>query len=108
MTIWQAPAKPEKHIYEYAVHPDATRYEFRSVFSTDAGYWLAEEAAEDFFHKHEGWDCEWPLAFLVYSNGAHLGTWSVDMESRPAFSALQIDLAPASEICIQTSDKATA
>ena len=57
MNNWTTPPKTDKRVYEYGIYPDEERYEFRSVFTTDSTYWLAEEAAEDFFHNHDGWDC---------------------------------------------------
>jgi hypothetical protein len=90
MTNWTSPPKPEKRVYEYTVHPYEDRYEFRSSFSPSAAHWLAEEAAEDFFSEHDGWECAWPLAFRVFDGDVDLGLWSVDMESRPHFMATEL------------------
>lgn len=87
---WSPPPKPTKRVYEYAVHPHDERYEFSSVFTTDAVYWLAEDAAEDFFNEHDGWDSSWPLTFRIFSDGFDLGFWSVDVERVPQFSATRL------------------
>lgn len=84
---WTPPPRPSGNFYEYSVEPHDERYAFESKFTPDSKHWLAEDAAEDFFHNHDGWECKWPMVFNVYDDDKHLGRYSVDVEHQPHFSA---------------------
>lgn len=54
----------------------------------DWGY-IAEECAEDYYHNHDGWECEWPQTVYLRETeeGPIVEVFSVDMEAVPQFSA---------------------
>ena len=49
----------------------------------------AEKCAENFWYEHAGWECSWPLTFLLKEteDGTVVGTYSVDREYSPSFYA---------------------
>lgn len=93
MRNWKTIRQPIGREYEYSVFGEDERYAFRSHFMTDSGSWLAEDAADDFFHRHDGWDASWPIEFKLYDGDRCLGAFSVDVEQRPHFSAIQSEAA---------------
>ena len=77
-------------ILEYTIpsHMDPDdKYEFESNSIFDGG--KAVDAAENFWDNHDGWECSWPLDFVIYQDGEEKGTFSVEVESSPTFSAIQ-------------------
>lgn len=90
---WTAPPRHNGNFYEYSVEPHGDRYSFESKFTPDSDGWLAEDAAEDFFHEHDGWKSKWPLVFNIYDDGRHLGRYSVDVENQPHFYAARLEVA---------------
>lgn len=50
----------------------------------------AEEAAEDYHDNHDGWEANWPLTIKIADSESHLGTFEVDREARPYFSAREL------------------
>ncbi|TGQ19272.1 hypothetical protein [Mesorhizobium sp. M00.F.Ca.ET.217.01.1.1] len=78
-----------KHTYEYTFDKEEERYEFDSNFVPDS-HWVFEDAAEDFYHNHDGWECGWPIRFDVYHGDRWLGTKEVHMEMEPRFRAFDI------------------
>lgn len=91
VVTWAAPTRPNGNFYEYSVEPYDDRYSFESKFTADSKHWLAEDAAEEFFHEHDGWESKWPLVFNVYDDDRHLGRYSVDVEHQPHFSATRME-----------------
>jgi len=78
----------EKFVYTYSVDGIDDKFEFKSNGASDretGRSWLSEEAAEDFFHNHGGWECRWPIVFHLYEDKAFLGAFSVGVESQPHF-----------------------
>jgi len=62
------------------------------VFTDELDYtWAAEAAAENYWYHHDGWDCSWPLIFVLHrtEDGPELGRFFVDVEARPSFSAMR-------------------
>jgi hypothetical protein len=48
----------------------------------------AKECAEHFWNEHDGEDHGWPLKFVILGEGdVELGTYEVDVETAPRFSA---------------------
>jgi hypothetical protein len=48
----------------------------------------AEECADHFWHECGGEDGEWPLTFIILGEGnEELGTYGVDVDTAPRFSA---------------------
>jgi hypothetical protein len=54
---------------------------------------LAKECAEDFWDHHDGWESNWPMTFKLFdANKNELGTYIVDMEAEPTFSAKKMEV----------------
>ena len=51
---------------------------------------LAEEAAEDHFDNHDGWESDWPLEIEVFKDKVSLGKFSVELERNPCFYAVEV------------------
>lgn len=48
---------------------------------------LAQEAAEDYWENHDGWESRWPLNIELFVDGGSVGVFEVVMEMEPTFSA---------------------
>lgn len=48
---------------------------------------LAQEAAEDYWENHDGWESHWPLNIELFADGNSVGMFEVVMEMEPTFSA---------------------
>ncbi|HGY3930753.1 TPA: hypothetical protein ACNVXV_002074 [Citrobacter koseri] len=48
---------------------------------------LAQEAAEDYWENHDGWESRWPLNIELFADGSSVGMFEVVMETEPTFSA---------------------
>lgn len=75
-------------VYQYQVENDDERYDFKSNFMSDSEMgreWIAQDAGEDFYNNHDGWEAEWPLELSLYDNGQFLGCFKVELESVPQF-----------------------
>ena len=83
-----------KTTYKYEIENDGERYEFDHNGASDwetGRVWIAEAAAEDFFHNHDGWEASWPIEFSIFEAGdKFLGTFSVDCKAVPQFLAHRI------------------
>jgi hypothetical protein len=80
----------EKYDYTYTAHDyeDAQEFELRTIWEPDQVEEVAEEAAEDYFHNHDGWESSWPRPITIFRDGKKLRTVSVDMEAVPKFFAV--------------------
>ena len=59
--------------------------------ATSGLLWAAEDAAEDHHTNHDGWECSWPLAFVILDDELNeLGRFSVDREMLPQFHATKL------------------
>ena len=73
---------PEDYCFE-----DAFQIESQWDHEEDAG-WIAEEAAADFHSEHDGWESSWPLKLVLWlPDGTEIGTFTVEREFDPVFSA---------------------
>lgn len=77
-----------KNTYEYAIENEEDKYTFESAL--DNSSWVAEDAAEDFYNNHDGWEATWPIEFSIFSGEKFVGTFSVDCEAVPHFMAYPI------------------
>ena len=87
---WKTVRTPAKRTFHYEVENDGTRFEFTSNYMPDTetgSRWIAEEAAQDFFHNHDGWEAIWPVEFTLFNDGQRLGCFTVDVEPQPIFHA---------------------
>lgn len=49
---------------------------------------VAEEASEDFFDNHDGWETTWPVTLYIWNDkGEYLGASVVNVEYSPSFYA---------------------
>lgn len=77
--------------YFYTVDDMYGPYEFKSVWDHISNpEWLAEDAAEDFFHGHDGWEHKWPLKFTIQNGYIKPIVFEIDMEPVPSFDARKI------------------
>ena len=80
-----------RRIYEYQYGTCDTGstpyYELRCIWGPDDLEYLAEEAAEDYFNNHDGWESSWPLTFTIFQDEKKIGQIVVDMETVPRFHA---------------------
>jgi hypothetical protein len=53
---------------------------------------VADLAAENFFHFHDGWDSCWPLTFILYhtETGPEFGRYSIALDFQPYFHATHL------------------
>lgn len=82
-----------KNTYEYAIENEEERYEFKTVFVSDSETgrnWIAQDAAEDFYNNHDGWEASWPIDFSIFSGEKFVGSFSVHCEAVPQFSAYRV------------------
>ena len=74
--------------YKYQVGRDDLQFAFDIKSSNDDVEEIAQEAADDFFSNHDGWEHSWPSDFYIYGeDGLLLGACKVEMEMTPYFSA---------------------
>lgn len=53
---------------------------------------IAEEAAKDCFHNHDGWEISWPQVVALHDgeNGPEIARFTVEMEAEPVFYAAPV------------------
>ena len=78
----------EKYLYRQDNWDDL--HELECIWDSDSGARIAEEAAEDHFINHDGWESSWPVNFEIFDlENNTLGVYSVELENRPTFSAVR-------------------
>ena len=55
--------------------------------SIDDAQSLSEEAAEDFYNNHDGWECDWPIEFKILIGDELSKSIKVELDNCPVFSA---------------------
>ena len=82
--------------YKYQINSevfDDGAFELESPWSNEhaedaAAELIAEDAAEDYYGNHEGYEESWPCVISVFTeSGRLLGTFTVEIELSPVFSA---------------------
>lgn len=48
---------------------------------------MVQDAAEDYWENHDGWEDYWPLNIELFVDGKSVGLFEVVMEMEPTFSA---------------------
>lgn len=48
---------------------------------------MVQDAAEDYWDNHDGWEDCWPLNIELFVDGSSVGAFEVVMEIEPTFSA---------------------
>ena len=73
-------------------YPRKVQQEFYGLEYTDDLNFIAKEAANDWHYNHDGWEhSSWPVEFkLCDEKEKVLGTFSVDRDVEPVFSARKI------------------
>ena len=61
-------------------------YKFDSPF--DSPKWDATYAADDFYNRHGGWECDWPITFTIVYYDGHEVDVTVEREYSPTFRAI--------------------
>ena len=91
--------KEEKMKYHYAVDEETKKdlslgdynytYEIESCWDEgDEVEYVAQDAAEEYHNDHDGWESSWPCDFTIWNeSGKNLGTFTVEREFDPTFSA---------------------
>lgn len=78
----------EKYEYQYIIEDGDDEFTtFRSNWVGIYPEYIATDAAECEFYDHDGWEHSWPIPFSIFKDKVYLGTFEVDMEPTPAFSA---------------------
>jgi hypothetical protein len=80
------------HEYRYSTDDDTFEqaYKFKSSWSIASPEYVAEDAAEHHY-KDGGWEDTWPIDITIWlEDGTLLGTFTVDMEYEPRFSARRV------------------
>lgn len=74
--------------YSYTVLGETYDFTSRLIHS---GEGLSAEAASDFHSNHDGWECSWPLEFVILrEDGSEVGRYLVERESEPVFYASRV------------------
>ena len=68
------------------------RYHIRTSRKYGENYeGFAQDAAQDYYDCHDGWEASWPLEIKVYSDGEFVGTFDAEMEMQPTFLVSERD-----------------
>jgi hypothetical protein len=62
-------------------------HEFDSDWGPDHGDWIAEDAAQDHYHEHDGWESSWPVKFSIVFDDGRIETYEIELDHEPSFSA---------------------
>jgi len=77
--------------YKYYIknlgYEESDAYDFSCKWDPSDLSYIAEDIAKDFFDKHDGWECSWPLIFTILHDDEVLGDMEVRMEMEPVFYA---------------------
>ena len=77
------------HYYHIVGDSDADVFPLDTTLTDSAD--IAEEAAQDLFDKHDGWECAWPQDFVILTaHRRELGRHRVDRQDEPTFHARAI------------------
>ena len=71
---------------------DGDELEFETIWDKEKVEWIAQDAAKHFHEYHDGVESDWPLDFEIYIDDESCGTFKVEREWRPEFSATQLDI----------------
>lgn len=77
-------------LVEYTIGDDGCHYEMTTKWGKSNPEYIVEDCAEDFYHNRDGWDSSWPVDITVYINRESIGTFEVECDFEPTFSATKI------------------
>ena len=70
-------------------------YKLESNWGLECPDYIAEDAADNYHSCHDGWENSWPLDISVFKeDGTLIGTFEVERETVPSFSASEKKRAP--------------
>jgi hypothetical protein len=75
--------------YRCLADGDESFCEFETT-EDDFDIFMAQEAAQDYWDNHDGWEASWPLEFSLHETegGAEVARFAVQMEAEPVFYAV--------------------
>lgn len=83
--------------YTYAVATKAGTFMISSPWPPARARYVAEEAAEQYYREHDGWDDEWPITISIFEAGSDepVGRFEIDIEMVPSFFSTEVEELPA-------------
>ena len=86
----------DKNTYWYCIPADCPESFYRFETIWDIGNecrYVFEDAAENFFNDHDGWEHSWPIEFTLHDseNGTKLAQGTVDLFHQPEFHASEYE-----------------
>lgn len=69
-------------------------YELKTSWDIDEDPdYIAQDAADDYYSSHDGWESDWPLTIALHEHedGPEKTRMIVDMEALPNFTARHIE-----------------
>lgn len=64
--------------------------EFDTTWPAKYISYIAEDAAEHFQARYAEYDMKWPIEFTIFIDGEEAGTYSVERDFEPSFSATEV------------------
>jgi hypothetical protein len=82
MTIW----------YAVKEHGGTEFHECKVEYISQTNWANAERCARNYHYEHAGWECSWPLTFILklQEDGPVIGVFEVNREYSPSFSATEL------------------
>ncbi|WP_370242834.1 hypothetical protein [Marisediminitalea sp.] len=74
---------PGYMLYDYEI--GEAEFEYFSLES------LAEEMALEYYTDHDGWESTWPMHLHIYQDDQLLGTFKMEIDYDPTFTATEAD-----------------
>ena len=101
--------------WEYAIGDTPADLEERFGFSEKATKflpdeleWAAETAAQDYYGNHDGWECKWPLMFVIFRDDQEVCRMWIELDWEPRFDARDMELTEPSALIEQEKQRVEA
>lgn len=75
--------------YKYAVHGWDDKHDLETNFESPE--FIAEEAAEDYYERHDGWECDWPIKLEIFNGEESMGIFEIELVMSPSFESVEVD-----------------
>ena len=72
-------------IVEYGI--GGGKHDLETTWNDEDLDYMAADAAKDYFENCDGWEASWPIDFEIFIDGDSKGTFTVELEHEPTFSA---------------------
>ena len=74
--------------YRYVINDES--FELRSDWNSENHEYVAQDAAQDYYENHDGFESDWPIEIDVFDrdhnhNWVKIGTHSIDVVTEPNF-----------------------